>query len=151
MSLFSMARGGKNNKESSDPSTPAAVEEQPRPGTSGTETLLVTNRRQARQQFEKAQRAEHSYRAKKRATAARRDFQDAKGHFKESGRHFRTGVKLAFGAVKSIPYICGQKHDERRKARAAAAKAKLEKKLAEQSRDDADAGQTTAEPKETQA
>lgn len=139
MPLFSMAREGKVK----DPQTSTPVEEEkPRPGTSGTEALLVTNRREARQHYQNAQRAEHSYRAKKRATAARNDFQDAKDHFKESARHFKTGVGMIFGAVKSIPYIYGQKQDERRKARAAASKKKLEERLAKQS-GDADVDQTT--------
>ena len=145
MPLFSMTRDGKAKDSGS--SSPV-IEEKPRPGTSGTENLLVTSRREARQHYQKAQRAEHSYRAKKRATAARRDFQDAKGHFKESARHFKTGIKLLFGAVKSAPYILGQKRDEQRKARASAAKTKLEKRLAKQS-GDADVDHTTEvkEPK----
>ncbi|KAL6862707.1 hypothetical protein ACO1O0_002944 [Amphichorda felina] len=130
-----MAREGK--AEDSE-----VIEEKLRPGTSGTENLLVTNRREARQHYQKAQQAEHLYRAKKRATAARRDFQDARRHFKESAGHLKMGVKLMFGAVKSAPYILGQKRDEYRKSRASAAKKKLEERLARQS-GDPDADQTT--------
>ncbi|KAF7560608.1 hypothetical protein G7046_g3533 [Stylonectria norvegica] len=111
----------------------------PRPGTSGTEVLLVTNRRQASVRYQKAQRAEKAYRAKKRATAARHDFRDARGHFKESARHFKDGVKTVFVVVKSVPYIFGEKREERRiqadeknKARAITKRKKLEEKLAKE-------------------
>lgn len=113
-----------------------------RPGTSGTENLLMTNRRQASQQFQKAQRAERAYRAKKRATAARQGFNDARGHFSESLSHFKQGVKMLFRVVKSVPYIYGEKReqqrreaDQKRKMRALAKKKKLEEKLAREGAD----------------
>lgn len=127
----------KAEPEDSTPSTPVQ-EEKPRPGTSGTEALLVTNRREAAQHYQKAQRAEHSYRAKKRATAARRDYHDAKGHFKESARHFKTGAKMMFGAIKCFPYIFGEKNEERRKKKTMAERKRLEEQLARQNDDGED-------------
>ena len=132
----------KEEKATEPASATPAEEEKTRPGTSGTEVLLVSTRREAAQKFQKAQRAETTYRSKKRATAARRDFKEAKGHFKDSARSFKLGAKMLFGSVKSIPYIMGQKKDERRRARAAASKKKLEEQLAKQN-EDADPTTTT--------
>ncbi|CAM1511484.1 Fc.00g089970.m01.CDS01 [Cosmosporella sp. VM-42] len=126
-------------KDKAAPVTP--TEEKPlpetRPGTSGTEMLLMTNRRQASVRYQKAHRAEKAYRAKKRATAARQDFHDARGHFKESARHFGTGLKMVFGVVKSVPYIFGEKRearrelaDQKKKTKALEKKKKLEERIA---------------------
>lgn len=128
MPLFSSSRKAKT-KDSEDPTTPAD-EEPKRPGTSGTENLLMTSRRQAAQEFQKAQKAEQNYRSKKRATVARKSYHDAKEHFKECGRHLKLGIKMMFGAVKSIPYIFAEKKEERRRTRAAASRKKLEERLA---------------------
>lgn len=49
-----------------------------RPGTSGTELGLRANREKAASALERAQRAEAAYRAKRRATYARKDYQAAK-------------------------------------------------------------------------
>ena len=134
MPVFSMAR-----KDKTAPVTPTEEKPlpEPRPGTSGTEVLLTTNRRQASVRYQKAQRAEKAYRAKKRATAARQDFHDARGHFKESAHHFGKGLKMVFGVVKSVPYIFGEKREQRReqvdqkkKLKALEKKKKLEEKIA---------------------
>ncbi|KAI0132161.1 hypothetical protein BJ170DRAFT_592136 [Xylariales sp. AK1849] len=87
----------------------------PRPGTSGTENLLITNRRQASEQFVKAQRAEKAYRAKKHASLARHNYNDTKTHFKESFSHFRLGMNGLFSIVKATPYLIGEKREDRRK------------------------------------
>lgn len=116
-----------------------------RPGTSGTENLLITTRRQASHNLQKAQRAERAYRAKKRAKAARQDYHGAAGHYKESLKHFKEGLKLTFAAIKSIPYIYGEKRearrlesDQKRKNRAVAKKKKLEERLARENDLDAE-------------
>jgi hypothetical protein len=130
MPLFSSTSSRKDtHKDSGEPRTPAE-EEPKRPGTSGTENLLMTSRRQAAQEFQKAQKAEQTYRSKKRATVARKNYHDAKEHFKECGRHLRLGMKMMLGAVKSIPYIFAEKKDERRRARATASRKRLEERLA---------------------
>ncbi|KFA50705.1 hypothetical protein S40293_07833 [Stachybotrys chartarum IBT 40293] len=99
---------------------------EPRPGTSGTEALLVSNRRQASHQFQRAQRVERAYRARKRATAARRDYQVARDHFKEALRHLREGLVVAGRCAGALPYVVGEK----RRQRALARKNRLEERLA---------------------
>lgn len=128
MPLFSSSR--KEKSKDAEGVTTATDEEPKRPGTSGTENLLMTSRRQAAQEFQKAQKAEQTYRSKKRATVARKNYHDAKGHFKESGRHFKLGFKMLSGAIKSIPYIFAEKKEERRRARAVASRKRLEEQLA---------------------
>ncbi|KAK8051270.1 hypothetical protein PG993_002655 [Apiospora rasikravindrae] len=111
----------------------------PRPGTSGTENLLITNRRQASEQFQKAARAEKAYRAKKHATAARANYNETKAHFKEARTHFAQGCKGVFSVVRAIPYLVSEKKEARRRARDTARrqrdlerKKKLEEALARQ-------------------
>ncbi|KFA67714.1 hypothetical protein S40285_00908 [Stachybotrys chlorohalonatus IBT 40285] len=99
---------------------------EPRPGTSGTEALLVSNRRQASHQFQRAQRVERAYRARKRATAARRDYQVARDHFKEALRHMREGLVVVGRCARALPYVVGEK----KRQRALARKKRLEEKLA---------------------
>lgn len=128
MPLFSSSRKEKS-KDTEEPTTP--TEEEPkRPGTSGTENLLMSSRKQAAQEFQKAQKAEQTYRSKKRATVARRNYHDAKGHFKESSHHFKLGFKMLSGAVKAVPYIFAEKKEERRRAKATAERKRLEERLA---------------------
>ncbi|KAK9420634.1 hypothetical protein SUNI508_00725 [Seiridium unicorne] len=124
----------------------------PRPGTSGTENLLITNRRQASEQFIKAQRAEKAYRAKKQATLARHNYNETKAHFKESASHFKLGVKGLISVVRAIPHLIGEKREERRKQAEAKRrqrdlekKKKLEDALARQSPDTADDKEEEAE------
>lgn len=128
MPLFGSSRKEKS-KGSEEPTTPTEVEPK-RPGTSGTENILMTSRRQAAQEFQKAQKAEQNYRSKKRATVARKNYHEAKAHFKESGHHFKLGFKMLSGAVKAIPYIFAEKKEERRRVRAAASRKRLEERLA---------------------
>ncbi|KAH6659811.1 hypothetical protein BKA67DRAFT_653024 [Truncatella angustata] len=114
----------------------------PRPGTSGTENLLITNRRQASEQYIKAQRAEKAYRAKKHATLARYNYNETKAHFKESFSHFKQGVKGLVSVVKAVPHLIGEKREQRRKQadtkkrqRDLEKKKKLDEALARQSQD----------------
>ncbi|KAK8042729.1 hypothetical protein PG994_013212 [Apiospora phragmitis] len=117
----------------------------PRPGTSGTENVLITNRRQASEQFQKAARAEKAYRAKKHATAARANYNETKAHFKEARAHFARGCKGIFTVVRAVPYLVSEKQEARRRARDQARrqrdlerKKKLEEALARQNTVDDD-------------
>ncbi|KAL0933094.1 uncharacterized protein CTRU02_212058 [Colletotrichum truncatum] len=123
-----------------------------RPGTSGTENLLRTNRRQASDNFQRAQRAERAYRAKKRAATARADLSDAKTHYSECFKHFTRGIAVTLSAVKSLPYVfderqeaARQKADAKKKQRALEKKKKLEEKLARENAATADGEETPAE------
>jgi hypothetical protein len=142
MPFFStMAKETPKEKSSSN-----ASDEKPlplvRPGTSGTENLLITNRRQASEQFMKAQRAEKAYRAKKHATLARHNYNETKAHFKEAFSHFKQGFRGLFSVVSAIPHLVGEKREQRRKAAEAKKrqrdlekKKKLEEALARQSQE----------------
>lgn len=61
------------------PTTPANGDaaEPARPGTSGTEMLLVNNRRRASQRYKEASRKERDYKTKKRSASARANYNEA--------------------------------------------------------------------------
>jgi len=107
MPLFSMAPKTSTIKtitpSEEDPSK-AAVEPK-RPGTSGTELLLTTNRRTASAQYLAAQRAENAYKAKKRSAGARQLKAEAGSHFKQSGAHFKEGMKSSYKMVAAVPWM----------------------------------------------
>lgn len=65
-----------------------------RPGTSGTELGLRANREKASSAYQRAQRAEAAYRAKRRATYARKDYEAAKEHFKNAAKNLKEGSKV---------------------------------------------------------
>lgn len=154
-----MARKSKAPANNAEPTTDASAKEgkspaesnessDKRPGTAGTEMLLMNNRRQASANFQKAQRAERAYRAKKRSANARSAAREAKAHFKESARHFRLGVANSLGAVRSIPYVFGEweeglraKQEKKSKQRAIAQRKKLEARLARDGGRDGDGGE----------
>lgn len=98
---------------SSPPGSPSGPAQ--RPGTSGTEMLLMTNRRQASEQLQRAQRAERTYVAKKRSAAARSDYAAAKVHFGEGLRHLKAGFGLTWAVIKGSPYLLKQRREETRK------------------------------------
>jgi hypothetical protein len=111
-----------------------------RPGTSGTEALLVTNRRRASENYQRAHRAEKAYRAKKRASAARGDFQSAKDHYREAWSHLKQGLAMSLAVVRGAPYLLGEKREQRRingeenkRKKALDRKKRLEEKLARES------------------
>ncbi|KAF3768001.1 hypothetical protein M406DRAFT_234495, partial [Cryphonectria parasitica EP155] len=111
-------------------------DEPARPGTSGTEMLLTNNRRRASHRFKDAQKKEREYRNKKRATAARANYHEAKSHFRQGLHHTWTGFKMSFGVLKSAGYLLRDKNDrlsrqaeEKRRLRAADKQRKLEEKL----------------------
>ncbi|KAF4454894.1 hypothetical protein F53441_2687 [Fusarium austroafricanum] len=113
----------------------AGSEEQARPGTSGTENMLMTNRRQASEQFAKASRAEKAYRTKKKAALARANYTQTKENFKEGFSHFKLAFKGLFSVIISFPYLIGEKQELRRQKTDAKKREKnlaMKKKLEEQ-------------------
>lgn len=151
MPIFKMARETPKEAPSStvNGSTAAsgAINEKPlpanpdssRPGTSGTEMLLVTKRRHASERYQAAARAERTYKAKKRSAAARRDYASAREHFRAAARHLGQGIRMTFSVLHSAPYVISektearrQKADESRKAKALEKKKRLEEQLAKE-------------------
>jgi hypothetical protein len=116
----------------------AEGEEEPkRPGTSGTEMLLTTNRRTAREQFAATLRAENAYKAKKRSATAHQHRVDAKAHFAESFKQFWAACKSCVNMVVAVPWMVRgwkeerQERSERKETeRYEKQKAKLEAKMA---------------------
>ncbi|KAI0484660.1 hypothetical protein GGR56DRAFT_669194 [Xylariaceae sp. FL0804] len=158
-STKSKARGkGKGNKsqdaEASPPDSPGSPEYAAgaapalkRPGTSGTEHLLVTNRRQASENLARATRAERAYRNRKQATLARANFEATKSHFRAVGTHLRLGCGGLLSAARAVPHLVGERRenrrrtaDARRRQRHLEQKRRLEEELARQSADADGAG-----------
>ncbi|TLS27923.1 hypothetical protein PpBr36_01740 [Pyricularia pennisetigena] len=144
MGIFSNDGMAKSNKNAEDAAAPGADAEKPlpepkRPGTSGTEMMLTTTRRQASAKLKAASQAERAYKAKKRSAAARANLDEAKGHFGETFKHMVTGSKLMASVVRSVPYIFSNKAEQRRakaaeskRAAALEKRKKLEEKLAKE-------------------
>lgn len=114
----------------------AAATEPQRPGTSGTEMLLVNNRQRASVRLRDAQRKERAYKTKKRSTQARANWTQAKQHFREGLSHNMNGARLTWRVVSSVGYLFRAKNDklkaeaeEKRKMRAADKQKRLEEKL----------------------
>ncbi|KAI0011016.1 hypothetical protein F4779DRAFT_638079 [Xylariaceae sp. FL0662B] len=152
MSLFGMTKDAPPSAASS----PAAATEKPlpaaRPGTAGTENMLMMNRRQASEQLAKAQRAEQAYKAKKRAAAARAGYAETKMHFREALAHLRGGARGLVALVRAAPYLACEKReqwrrkgDAKKRARAVERKRRLEEALARQAEVDAGAGAGAAD------
>lgn len=72
-----MARETPSNAAESMPSSSGGDAEPARPGTSGTELLLVNNRRRASTRYKAAAKKERDYKTKKRATSARANYAEA--------------------------------------------------------------------------
>jgi hypothetical protein len=150
MPLYKMARetaAPKDLKEKAPKSGDKPLPEpNERPGTSGTELLLISNRRRASERYQQAQRAERTYIAKKRSNAAKTDFSTAKDHYRQSLHHLKMGISLSFSVVKSVPYFFSSKNearrakaDDRRKRRLTEMRKVLEEELAkEEGRDSND-------------
>lgn len=114
----------------------ATLAEAQRPGTSGTEMLLVNNRQRASVRLRDAQRKERAYKTKKRSTQARANWTEAKQHFREGLSHNMNGARLTWRVVSSVGYLFRAKNaklkaeaEEKRKMRAADKQRKLEEKL----------------------
>lgn len=131
---------GSSEGSASNPSESGAAgnntTEPQRPGTSGTEMLLVNNRQRASVRLRDAQRKERAYKTKKRSTQARANWTQAKQHFSEGFAHNMNGFRLTWRVVSSVGYLFRAKNDklkaeaeEKRKMRAADKQRKLEERL----------------------
>lgn len=85
--------------------SPKSSVEPKRPGTSGTELLLTTNRRTASAQYVAAQRAETAYKAKKRSAGAQQHRAEAADHLKLSFHHLKEGMKSCGNMVAAVPWM----------------------------------------------
>ncbi|KKA26477.1 hypothetical protein TD95_003738 [Thielaviopsis punctulata] len=110
-----------------------------RPGTSGTENLLMMTRREAATQLKRAARAETEYVTRKRADRGRVSLSEAKSHYGQAFHHLGQGIKKTFIGIKSVRYIFGekkstiqQKRSKKQAKKAARQRKKLEEKLARQ-------------------
>ncbi|KAI1425223.1 hypothetical protein F5Y12DRAFT_384180 [Xylaria sp. FL1777] len=96
--------------------------EEPRPThtrrkSTGTINLLVETRRQASDDYIRAQRAENAYRMRKNATIARTTLRETKTHFSEGFAHLGKGIKGLFAVALAAPYLIGERREQwRRKA-----------------------------------
>jgi hypothetical protein len=117
------------------PEGEAEQEQGARPGTSGTEMLLVTNRKQASQHFNAAKEAERTYKTKKRSAAARTNWSDAKAHLGQSGSHFSQGISALFRAMGDSKSVVSHnmneskaQNEEKKRVKAAEKRAKQEER-----------------------
>lgn len=146
MALWTMARPNQKEKRAAeDAEKPLPDPNEQRPGTSGTEMMLTTNRQRASEKYQRARRDERSYRTKKRSTSARADSAEARKHFREAAHHLRLGFRSGFSAVKNIPYLGSEKADglrarmdESKRKKAVEKRKKLEEALAKDKTADAD-------------
>ncbi|KAF2678566.1 hypothetical protein K458DRAFT_316721 [Lentithecium fluviatile CBS 122367] len=113
---------------SSTDASPKASVEPRRPGTSGTELLLTTNRRTASAQYVAAQRAETAYKAKKRSAGARQHRSEAKDHFWKAGWHLKEGLRSSCSMVAAVPWMLRGWREERQVKNERKAVEKFEKK-----------------------
>ncbi|KAH7123621.1 hypothetical protein B0J11DRAFT_606547 [Dendryphion nanum] len=135
MAKKSIARISPSPSRSSSPS-PTAKPLPARPGTSGTEALLTTNRRTASAHFIAAQRAEQTYKAKKRTASAKVQRSDAARHFGDAGRSFGMGMKCLAEVVRAGPWVVRswceewrEGRDARERVRVLERKRRLEERL----------------------
>ncbi|KAH8687842.1 hypothetical protein BGZ60DRAFT_559073 [Tricladium varicosporioides] len=108
-----------------------------RPGTSGTELNLRTHRVEAATAFQRAQRAEQEYRARRQATLARSDINTAKSSFSEAGKHLKAGCFASIGAIRLMPAVFREKKATFREKREKERKEKEEKAKIEKERREA--------------
>lgn len=102
-----------------------------RPGTSGTELGLRADREKASSAFQRAQRAEQQYRAKRRATYAKNDIKTAKEHFKNSWTSFKAGMVYSWHVVRAGPAVFSEGARVKRNAQKQKSEAKKREKAAE--------------------
>jgi hypothetical protein len=102
-----------------------------RPGTSGTELGLRANREKASSAFQRAQRAEQQYRAKRRATYAKNDIETAKEHFKNSWVSFKAGMVYSWHVMRAGPAVISEGARVKRDAQKEKGEAKRREKAAE--------------------
>ncbi|KAI1360092.1 hypothetical protein F5Y08DRAFT_55703 [Xylaria arbuscula] len=132
-----------------------------RPKSAGTINLLVETRRQASDDYARAQRAEKSYRMRKNATIARTTLRETKSHFSQGFKHLGQGFKGLFAVTRAVPYLLGERQDAwRRKSeakkrmRAEDMRKKLDDKLARKyagAEDDGEEGEGAEGDKKSEA
>jgi hypothetical protein len=112
----------------------------------------MTNRRQAVQQFIKAERAEKAYRAKKQAKIARHNYDSTKTHFVEAFSHLKLGILGILSVFKGIPHLISERREEKRRdadakrrLRNLEQKRKIEEALAQDSTTDGEDRQSSKE------
>jgi hypothetical protein len=106
----------KDKKAAKDAPEDAPAEETPalsRPGTSGTELGLRESHQQARSAFQRAQRAEQTYRIRKQATAARTDKEAAVSHVKNAMQELRKSMRSGMRCLKLMPAVAKEKNQAR--------------------------------------
>ena len=100
-----------------DDSSSEGVTATTRPGTSGTELLLVSKTREASANFKRAQAAEQAYKSKKRAAGGKQQCKQITIHFKQSAIHFKEGVKAIYFSLAAVPAIVmANRHERKTKA-----------------------------------
>ncbi|CAL3972542.1 hypothetical protein PZA11_004366 [Diplocarpon coronariae] len=106
-----------------------------RPDTSATELNLRNDRQKAQTSYQRAAQAEQDYRAKRRATFARKDIKSAKEHLTVSATSFKEACACAWSAIKAGPAVVKEKqvkmredNAEKRRSVAEAKKKKWEEK-----------------------
>ncbi|KAI5361310.1 hypothetical protein Slin14017_G080430 [Septoria linicola] len=88
--------------------TPAPTNPLP-PAPSTTELLLRSDREKSQTAYQRAQKAEAAYRAKKNAERARNDYKSSKSHIKTSCIELKLGIKTAFSSARSSPSVLKEK------------------------------------------
>ncbi|KAI0145086.1 hypothetical protein GGR57DRAFT_320892 [Xylariaceae sp. FL1272] len=132
--LFNRTKSGEDKMAKQTKDT---AEKHARTKSTGTINLLVETRRQASDQYMRAQRAETAYRTRKNATIARTTLNETKTHFKEGFSHFGAGFKGLFSVLRATPYLVGErreqwrrKSDAKNRQRAEEQRKKLDEKIA---------------------
>ncbi|VUC28253.1 unnamed protein product [Clonostachys rosea] len=129
-------------KEGDDENMPTEAEKRL---TSNTEALLVMTRRDATEKLQQAQKAERTYKNRKRAGGGRESFKASRDHFKAAARELKLAFTTLFRGVKAVPNIVGDKKDQRRRSRMQASRKKLEEQLAKTEGLDAEGGAAAKE------
>ncbi|KAJ4290491.1 hypothetical protein N0V90_010708 [Kalmusia sp. IMI 367209] len=134
-----MAKSPATKPTPANDDSPKSSAEPKRPGTSGTEMLLTTNRRTASAQYLAAQRAETAYKAKKRSAGARQHRSEATSHFRQSAFHLKEGVKSCWSMMTAVPWMVRDwkeqkqiQNEKKAVERYMEKKKKLEERIAEQ-------------------
>ncbi|KAI1299468.1 hypothetical protein F5Y03DRAFT_250626 [Xylaria venustula] len=87
--------------------------------STGTINLLIETRRQASDDYLRAQRAEKAYRMRKNATIARTNLRETKTHFSQGFEHLGKGFKGLLAVIRAAPYLVGERQEIwRRKSQA---------------------------------
>ncbi|KAI0977618.1 hypothetical protein F4678DRAFT_20062 [Xylaria arbuscula] len=104
--------------------------------STGTINLLIETRRQASDDYLRAQRAEKAYRMRKNATIARTNLRETKTHFREGFEHLGKGIQGLLAVIRAAPYLVGERQEiwrrksqAKKRVRAEDMRKKLDEKL----------------------